>query len=64
MSIDAGFLESLNQPLKKIVQDAANAIMDVYRKDEFESEIKSLSMLSKKLLQMYRQFQKKLIKKN
>jgi 3'(2'), 5'-bisphosphate nucleotidase len=41
MSIDAGFLESLNQPLKKIVQDAANAIMDVYRKDEFESEIKS-----------------------
>ena len=41
MSIDAGFLESLNQPLKKIVQDAANAIMDVYRKDDFESEIKS-----------------------
>ena len=41
MSIDAGFLESLNQPLKKIVQDAANAIMDVYRKGEYESEIKS-----------------------
>jgi len=41
MLIDAGFLESLNEPLKKIVQDAANAIMDVYRKDEFESEIKS-----------------------
>jgi 3'-phosphoadenosine 5'-phosphosulfate (PAPS) 3'-phosphatase len=41
MSIDAEFLESLNQPLKKIVQDAANAIMDVYRKDDFESEIKS-----------------------
>ena len=41
MSIDAGFLQSLNQPLKKIVQDAANAIMEVYRKDDFESEIKS-----------------------
>ena len=41
MSIDARFLQSLNQPLKKIVQDAANEIMDVYRKDEFESEIKS-----------------------
>ena len=41
MSIDAGFLQSLNQPLKKIVQDAANAIMDVYRKDEVESGIKS-----------------------
>ena len=41
MSIDARFLESLNLPLKKIVQDAANAIMDVYIKDEFESEIKS-----------------------
>ena len=41
MSIDARFLESLNLPLKKIVQDAANAIMDVYRKDDFESEIKS-----------------------
>ena len=41
MLIDAEFLESLNQPLKRIVQDAANAIMDVYRKDDFESEIKS-----------------------
>ena len=40
MSIDAEFLESLNQPLKRIVQDAANVIMDVYRKDDFESEIK------------------------
>jgi 3'-phosphoadenosine 5'-phosphosulfate (PAPS) 3'-phosphatase len=41
MLIDAEFLESLNQPLKRIVQDAASAIMDVYRKDDFESEIKS-----------------------
>jgi 3'(2'), 5'-bisphosphate nucleotidase len=40
MSIDAEFLESLYEPLKKIVHDAANAIMDVYKKDEFGSEIK------------------------
>ena len=41
MSIDAELLESLYEPLKKIVQDAANAIIDVYKKDEFDSEIKS-----------------------
>ena len=41
MSIDAEFLENLYKPLKKIVQNAANAIMDVYKKDEFNSEIKS-----------------------
>lgn len=41
MQIDAEFIKNLNKPLKKVVQDAANAIMDVYKKDDFDSEIKS-----------------------
>jgi 3'(2'), 5'-bisphosphate nucleotidase len=41
MLIDSEFIKGLEEPLKKIVQDAANAIMEVYKRDKFESEIKS-----------------------
>ena len=41
MQVDAEFIQNLNEPLKKIVQDAGNAIMEVYKKDDFESAIKS-----------------------
>ena len=41
MQVDAEFIRNLNEPLKKIVQDAGNAIMEVYKKDDFESAIKS-----------------------
>ena len=41
MQVDAEFIRNLNEPLKKIVQDAGNAIMEVYKKDDFESVIKS-----------------------
>ena len=41
MQVDAEFIRNLNEPLKKIAQDAGNAIMEVYKKDDFESAIKS-----------------------
>ena len=41
MQVDAEFIRNLKKPLKKIVQDAGNAIMEVYKKDDFESAIKS-----------------------
>ena len=41
MQVDAEFIRNLNEPLKKIVKDAGNAIMEVYKKDDFESAIKS-----------------------
>lgn len=41
MQVDAKFIRNLNEPLKKIAQDAASAIMEVYKKDDFNSEIKS-----------------------
>ena len=41
MQVDAEFIRNLNEPLKKIVQDAGNAIMEVYKKNDFESAIKS-----------------------
>jgi len=41
MQVDAEFIRNLNEPLKKIVQDAGNAIMEVYKKDDFDSAIKS-----------------------
>ena len=41
MQVDAEYIRNLNEPLKKIVHDAANAIMEVYKKDDFESAIKS-----------------------
>ena len=40
MQVDADVIRNLKEPLKKIVQDAGNAIMEVYKKDNFESEIK------------------------
>ena len=40
MQVDAEFIRNFSEPLKKIVQDAGNAIMEVYKKDDFESEIK------------------------
>jgi 3'-phosphoadenosine 5'-phosphosulfate (PAPS) 3'-phosphatase len=41
MIIDANFLENLSDDLKKIVLDASEAIMQVYKKNTFNTEIKS-----------------------
>ena len=41
MKIDANFLENLSDDLKKIVLDASEAIMQVYKKNTFNTEIKS-----------------------
>jgi 3'(2'), 5'-bisphosphate nucleotidase len=41
MIIDANFLDNLSNDLKRIVSDASQAIMDVYKKNTFDTEIKS-----------------------
>ena len=41
MIIDANFLENLSDDLNKIVLDASEAIMQVYKKNTFNAEIKS-----------------------
>ena len=41
MTIDANFLENLSDDLKRIVSDASKAIMGVYEKNTFDTEIKS-----------------------
>jgi 3'(2'), 5'-bisphosphate nucleotidase len=41
MTIDANFLDNLSNDLKRIVSDASEAIMGVYEKNTFDTEIKS-----------------------
>jgi 3'-phosphoadenosine 5'-phosphosulfate (PAPS) 3'-phosphatase len=41
MIIDANFLENLSNDLKRIVLDASEAIIHVYEKNTFDTEIKS-----------------------
>ena len=41
MIIDANFFENLSDDLKRIVSDASKAIMSVYEKNTFDTEIKS-----------------------
>ena len=41
MIIDANFLENLSDDLEKIVLDASEAIIHVYKKNTFNTEIKS-----------------------
>jgi 3'-phosphoadenosine 5'-phosphosulfate (PAPS) 3'-phosphatase len=41
MTIDANSLDNLSNDLKRIVSDASEAIMGVYEKNTFDTEIKS-----------------------
>ena len=41
MTIDVNFFENLSDDLKRIVSDASKAIMDVYERNTFDTEIKS-----------------------
>ena len=41
MAIDVNFFENLSDDLKRIVSDASKAIMDVYERNTFDTEIKS-----------------------
>ena len=41
MAIDVNFFENLSDDLKRTVSDASKAIMDVYERNTFDTEIKS-----------------------
>ena len=41
MTIDVNFFENLSDDLKRTVSDASKAIMDVYERNTFDTEIKS-----------------------